>query len=82
MGFWSDVKKIVKIILTIVEFLEEIEKILEEKKVEKGRIEELKRKGEYSNVKVNLIKNGRSIGTRQYKVEDPNRELYEGQVLH
>lgn len=63
-------------------FIKKIKKIIKDLRSEKARIEKLKRKGEYSTVKVNLIKNGRSIGTRQYKVEDLNRELYEGQVLH
>ena len=41
----------------------------------------LVRDGKYSIAEVDFINNVRVVDTKKYKVEDPNRELYEGMVL-
>ena len=67
--------------LSIQSFYRIIERSCEEKDAREGRIKRLVRDGKYSIVEVDFINNVRIVDTKKYKVEDPNRELYEGMVL-
>lgn len=80
-----DLLKVLKFLisgeLSIQSFYRIIKKSCEEKDAREARIKRLVRDGKYSIAEVDFINNVRVVDTKKYKVEDPNRELYEGMVL-
>ena len=63
-------------------FYEKVKEIIKEKKAEKARIQKLERKGEYSKVKVDFIKNDRVIKKEKFDDVKDNGELYEGKIIY
>lgn len=63
-------------------FYEKVKEIIIEKKAEKARIQKLERKGEYSKVKVDFIKNDRVIKKEKFDDVKDNGELYEGKIIY
>lgn len=63
-------------------FYEKVKEIIKEKKAEKARIQKLERKGEYSKVKVDFVKNDRVIKKEKFDNVKDNGELYEGKIIY
>lgn len=63
-------------------FYEKVKEIIKEMKAEKARIQKLERKGEYSKVKVDFIKNDRVIKKEKFDDVKDNGELYEGKIIY
>lgn len=63
-------------------FYEKVKEIIKEKMAEKARIQKLERKGEYSKVKVDFVKNDRVIKKEKFDNVKDNGELYEGKIIY
>lgn len=63
-------------------FYEKVKEIIKEMQAEKARIQKLERKGEYSKVKVDFIKNDRVIKKEKFDDVKDNGELYEGKIIY